>query len=223
MYSLPEIVTIAFAIGLTGALSPGPTLIATIRSSLRYGWIAGPAIVTGHVVVEFCIFILIITGIAAVAGEYSWLIAGAGGIVLVLFGLMTIAESRTATLSGVIDDHSDPDGSSLSSTPGTGSTGLYPVFLAGIVTSVSNPYFWIWWLSIGSAMVIDGLRSGLIFGSAFMIGHWCADISWYTIVSATVHRGKSILSDRSYRLAVALCGIFLVVFGVWFFTAAFGK
>jgi threonine/homoserine/homoserine lactone efflux protein len=221
MYSLPEILTIAFAIGLTGALSPGPTLIATIRSSLRYGWMAGPAIVTGHVVVEFCIFILIITGIAAVAGEYSWLIAGAGGIVLVLFGLTTIAESRTATLSGVVADQDYPDRQSSPTPPGTGPGGLYPVFVAGIVTSVSNPYFWIWWLSIGSAMVIDGLKSGIILGSAFMVGHWCADMSWYTIVSATIHRGKSILSDRSYRLAIALCGIFLVVFGIWFFTAAF--
>jgi threonine/homoserine/homoserine lactone efflux protein len=223
MYTLPEIVTIAFAIGLTGAMSPGPTLIATIRSSLRYGWIAGPAIVTGHVVVEFGIFILIITGIAAVAGEYSWLIAGAGGVVLVIFGLVTIAESRTATLSGVIADQWDPDIASSSATPGTGPAGLYPVFLAGVVTSISNPYFWIWWVSIGSAMVIDGLKSGLILGSAFMIGHWCADISWYTVVSATIHRGKSILSDRSYQRAIALCGIFLVLFGIWFFAAAFTK
>ncbi|HTY15637.1 MAG TPA: LysE family transporter [Methanoregulaceae archaeon] len=223
MYTLPEILTIAFAIGLTGALSPGPTLIATIRSSLRYGWIAGPAIVTGHVVVEFCIFILIITGIAAVAGEYSWVIAGVGGIVLVLFGLMTIAESRTATLSAIIADQTDPDMVSSPSTPGTGTTGLYPVFLAGIVTSVSNPYFWIWWVSIGSAMVIDGLKSGLILGSAFMIGHWCADISWYTVVSSAIHHGKAVLSDRSYRLTIALCGIFLVFFGIWFFIAAFSK
>ena len=223
MYSLPEILTIAFVIGLTGALSPGPTLIATIRSSLRCGWIAGPAIITGHIVVEFALFILIITGIAAVAGDYSWLIAGAGGIVLVMFGLMTIAESRTATLSAALTDKDKPDAGSSSATDGSGQAGLYPVFLAGIVTSVSNPYFWIWWVSIGSAMVIDGLKSGLLLGCEFMIGHWCADISWYSVVAVTVHRGKNILSDRSYRVAIALCGIFLVLFGIWFFIAAFTK
>jgi threonine/homoserine/homoserine lactone efflux protein len=223
MYTLPEILAISFAIGLTGALSPGPTLIATIRSSLRFGWIAGPAMMTGHVLVEFGIFILIITGIASVAGEYSWLIAGAGGVVLVIFGLMTIAESRTATLSGAIAGNAKTETGSSSDNFRVRTQGLYQVFLAGVITSVSNPYFWIWWASIGSAMVIDGLKSGLILGSAFMIGHWCADISWYTVVSATVHRGKSVLSDTSYRLVIALCGIFLVIFGIWFFTAAFAK
>jgi threonine/homoserine/homoserine lactone efflux protein len=222
MYTLPEILAISFAIGLTGALSPGPTLIATIRSSLRFGWIAGPAMMTGHVLVEFGIFILIIAGIASVAGEYSWLIAGAGGVVLVIFGLMTIAESRTATLSGAIAGNEKTVHRS-SDTIRVRTQGLFQVFLAGVITSVSNPYFWIWWASIGSAMVIDGLKSGLILGSAFMIGHWCADISWYTIISATVHRGKSVLSDNSYRLVIALCGTFLIIFGIWFFTAAFAK
>ncbi len=223
MYTLPEIITIAFAIGLTGALSPGPTLIATIRSSLRYGWKAGPAIVTGHVLVEFGIFILIIIGLASAAGEYSWLIAGAGGIVLVIFGIMTIAESRKVTLSGVLADEPGEASGSDCGRSRISTGGLSGVFLAGVLTSVSNPYFWIWWASIGSAMVIDGLKSGLILGCAFMIGHWCADISWYTIVSVTIHRGKSVLSDRSYQLVIALCGIFLVIFGAWFFSAAFTK
>ena len=223
MYSLPEIITIAFAIGLTGALSPGPTLIATIRSSLQYGWKAGPAIVTGHVLVEFGIFILIIIGLASAAGEYSWLIAGAGGIVLMVFGLLTIAESRRVTLSGLLAGEPQGAGESDDGGSRTAPGGLSGVFLAGILTSVSNPYFWIWWASIGSAMVIDGLKSGLLLGCAFMIGHWCADISWYTVVSVTVHRGRSVLSDRSYRLVIVLCGIFLVIFGAWFFSAAFSK
>ncbi|HVP95188.1 MAG TPA: LysE family transporter [Methanoregulaceae archaeon] len=223
MYTLPEIITVAFAIGLTGAISPGPTLIATIRSSLRYGWMAGPAIVTGHVLVEFGIFILIIIGLASLAGEYSWLIAGLGGIVLVLFGIMTIRESRSVTLSGVLSYGPGEDSGTSSGRGRITGGGLSRVFLSGVITSVSNPYFWIWWASIGSAMVIDGLKSGLILGSAFMIGHWCADISWYTLVSVTIHRGKSVLSDRIYQIVIAFCGIFLIVFGIWFFTEAFMK
>jgi threonine/homoserine/homoserine lactone efflux protein len=223
MYTLPEMITVAFAIGLTGALSPGPTLIATIRSSLQYGWLAGPAIMTGHVVVEFGIFILIITGIASVAGEYAWIISGAGGTVLVIFGIMTLAESRRTTFAEVLSENRQKGMSSPAGSNRIWSVGLCQVFFAGIVTSVSNPYFWIWWASIGSAMVIDGLKSGLILGSAFMIGHWCSDISWYTIVSVTVHRGKAILTDTSYRVVIALCGVFLIIFGIWFFTTAFIK
>ena len=39
---------LAFAIGLTGALAPGPTLLATVNSSLQEGWKAGPKVAAGH-------------------------------------------------------------------------------------------------------------------------------------------------------------------------------
>ncbi|MCX9010594.1 MAG: LysE family transporter [Candidatus Methanoperedens sp.] len=35
-------------------------------------------------------------------------------------------------------------------------------FLAGVITSASNPYFWIWWLSAGSSLIMEGLKTGLI-------------------------------------------------------------
>jgi threonine/homoserine/homoserine lactone efflux protein len=223
MYTFPEMFAVAFAIGLTGALTPGPTLIATVRSSLKYGWLAGPLIVTGHCLVEFCIFILIIAGVASVAGEYSWLIAGAGGVALILFGLITLAESRKVTLSDTIKTGDSDAAADEKGRENKGSEGLVQPFVAGILTSVSNPYFWIWWVTIGSVMVIDGLQSGIILAGAFLLGHWLADISWYTVVSVTVHRGRTVLSDRSYRAVIALCGGFLVIFGIWFFSAVFIK
>ena len=39
-----ETLILAFTIGLTGALAPGPTLVATINSSLRRGWTIGPKV-----------------------------------------------------------------------------------------------------------------------------------------------------------------------------------
>jgi threonine/homoserine/homoserine lactone efflux protein len=93
-------------------------------------------------------------------------------------------------------------------------------YLAGIITSASNPYFWIWWLSIGSALVLSSLHSGLIIAAVFLIGHWLADFGWYTLVSISLDRGRNILSERSYRLILGICGIFLVCFGVYFLNAA---
>ena len=42
MQEIAETLATAFAIGLTGALAPGPTLLATVNSSLQEGWRAGP-------------------------------------------------------------------------------------------------------------------------------------------------------------------------------------
>ena len=73
-------------IGLTGALVPGPTLVATINASVRGGWATGLRISAGHALVEACIFVLIILGIGSIGitGQYSTVIAVIGGTALPL-------------------------------------------------------------------------------------------------------------------------------------------
>lgn len=197
-----EMLAMAFAIGLTGALAPGPTLLVTINSALREGWTAGPKVAAGHALVEVLIFLIIVGGLSSVMQQYSQIISIIGGIALIVFGIMTAKESRNATLIG------QQEGVSGSA------------FLAGAVTSAANPYFWIWWLSVGSAFLISGLSSGLIMAAAFIVGHWGADFGWYTLVSSSLDRGRSILTEGSYRRILGICGIFLICFGAYFLLGA---
>ena len=53
-------VVLGFLIGLTGALAPGPTLVATINASLAGNWTAGLKVSLGHIIIETGIFFLII-------------------------------------------------------------------------------------------------------------------------------------------------------------------
>jgi threonine/homoserine/homoserine lactone efflux protein len=198
MYEIFQVVFLGFVIGLTGALALGPTLVATINASIAGDWTIGLKVSLGHVIVELFLVILILLGLATVALPYTSAIAGIGGIALVAFGVLTIAGGRKATMR---------------------SSSLQPVanpYMAGFVTSAANPYFWIWWLTIGSAMVIAGLQGGLVLVGAFMIGHWSADIVWLTVVSTGVSQGRTIVSDSTYQKIIALCGIFLILFGVYY-------
>jgi threonine/homoserine/homoserine lactone efflux protein len=201
-YEMIEILALAFTIGLTGALAPGPTLVATVNSSLKSGWTAGPKVAIGHALVELLIFLLIVLGLDAAVKQYSRFIAIVGGSALVAFGLMTVMGSRKASLVS-------PE-AGASQNP----------YLAGALTSAANPYFWIWWLSIGSAMVIDGLRGGLILAGLFMVGHWGADFGWYTLVSASLDKSRKILSEANYQRVLAICGVFLILFGLYYLTKA---
>lgn len=202
MYEILQMLAMAFTIGLTGALAPGPTLVATVNSSLKEGWTAGPKVAAGHALVETLIFLLIIGGLADAMQGYSRAIALAGGLALIVFGFMTVLGSRKATLAV-------PEGQVIGN-----------AYLAGIITSAANPYFWIWWLSIGSALVLSGLHSGVIIAALFMIGHWGADFGWYTLVSISLDRGRSILSETNYRRILGICGGFLVCFGIYFLSAS---
>jgi threonine/homoserine/homoserine lactone efflux protein len=190
-------------IGFTGALAPGPTLVATINASLKGDWTAGLRVSLGHIVIETAIFFLIILGLASVAQPYTTAIAVIGGIALIVFGILTFTGSRNA---------------SLNTAPAQAVENPY---MAGLVTSAANPYFWIWWLSVGSALLISSLAGGLLLAVVFMIGHWGADVSWYVFVSTGVAKGKTILSDTAYHRIMAACGVFLVIFGLYYLAGPF--
>ncbi len=190
---------LGFIIGLTGALAPGPTLIATINSSLAGGWSMGPRVTLGHAFVELLMVIVIITGLSVAVSAYSVIIAAVGGVALVVFGALTIRGAWTANLS-------------FSETP---SVSPRP-FLAGILTSISNPYFWIWWFTVGSALLIGAYQGGLILAIAFILGHWGADLAWLTLVSASIYRGRFVLDETHYRWILGLCGLFLIGFGLYY-------
>lgn len=202
MYDILSTLVLGLLIGFTGALAPGPTLVATINASLAGNWTAGLKVSLGHIVIETAIFFLIILGLASVASPYTTLIALIGGIALIVFGVLTLLGSRSATLS---------------TAPAPEGSGPY---MAGLLTSAANPYFWIWWLSVGSALLIQSLEGGLLFAAVFMIGHWGADTAWYTFVSASVAKGRTLLSDKTYHVVMAACGVFLVLFGLYYLSGA---
>lgn len=202
MFEMIEMLATAFLIGLTGALAPGPTLVATVNSSLKYGWTAGPKIAAGHALVESLIFLSIAGGLYVTMQQYSRTIALVGGLALIIFGILTAKGAGSANMSAT-------DGKAVTNP-----------YLAGMITSGANPYFWIWWLSIGSALVLSGLQTGLIMAAIFMIGHWGADFGWYLLVSTSLDRGRSILSEKNYRRILGLCGVFLVCFGFYYLANA---
>ena len=201
MLEILKMLGIGFFVGLTGALVPGPMLFATIETSLTKGWLSGPKVVSGHALIEMVIFVLIVAGFStqAAQGAVLW-ISIVGGAVLVLFGIMTIKEGKHATLSG---------GNSVFKSP----------FAAGIVTSISHPYFWLWWLTAGAGLILMGLEISLVAALIFLMGHLVADMSWYTLVSSAFGRGKSLMSERMYQKVLIGCGVFLVGFGTWFITS----
>ena len=194
---------LGFLIGLTGALAPGPTLVATINASLSGNWTAGLKVSLGHIIIETAVFFLIILGLAGFATAYTTAIAVIGGIALIVFGIMTVVGSRTATLAAV---------------PGQAAASPY---MAGLLTSAANPYFWIWWLSVGRALLLNALAGGLLLAIVFMIGHWGADVSWYVFVSTGIAKGRTILKDTTYHRIMAACGVFLVLFGMYYLVGPF--
>lgn len=192
----------SFVVALSGALVPGPLFSITVAESAKRGIMAGPLIIIGHGILELSLVILIILGIAPLltAPLTKMIISAIGGLVLMYMGYRLIKDARNAHFSMVGKN---------------AQKGIHPV-LSGIIGSISNPYWIIWWVTIGMGYLVSSLKFGMLGVAVFFIGHITADLGWYSVISFTIAKGKEVMGDKGYRVLLYLCGGFLVVFGIWF-------
>lgn len=201
MWPLLGIFVSSFVVGLSGALMPGPVLTVTIAEATRRGFWAGPLIVLGHGIIEFALFVSLVLGLGGLL-KHSLVfgIVGVGGAaVLMWMGVGMVRGAKTATLKLRMDkgEKSRP-------------------VLAGLLTSACNPYFVIWWATIGLSYIALSQRHGIMGLGSFYSGHIMADVVWYFFIAAAIALGKGIMDDRTYRWIIGLCGILLMALGLYF-------
>ena len=200
--NLFSLFSIGFILGLTGAMAPGPLLTITISESAKRGGIVGPMVVVGHAILEFLLLLSIIFGLGNLLNNHAIFaaIALAGGIVLIYMGYVTI--------KGLKHYH-------LSAEPSARKKGLHPV-ISGIVVSLSNPYWFIWWITIGMGYVMFARGLGLKGVLAFFIGHILSDLVWYSFISYGIQFGGRLFSLRTIKTILFVCSIILIFFGGFF-------
>jgi threonine/homoserine/homoserine lactone efflux protein len=201
MWPLLLIFATSFGVGFSGAIMPGPVLTVTIAEATKRGIWAGPLIVLGHGIIEFALFIALVLGLGSILKhDIVFGIVGVGGaIVLIWMGIGMVREIKTATLK-------------LELAEGERSR---PV-LAGLLTSVSNPYFTIWWATIGLSYIALSQQYGIAGLSSFYSGHIMSDFVWFCAIAWAVTMGKRIMNDHVYRWIIGLCGGFLSILGLYF-------
>jgi len=201
MWPLLLIFATSFGVGFSGAIMPGPVLTVTIAEATKRGIWAGPLIVLGHGIIEFALFIALVLGLGSILKhDIVFGIVGVGGaIVLIWMGIGMVREIKTATLKLELSE----------------SERSRPV-LAGLLTSVSNPYFTIWWATIGLSYIALSQQYGIAGLSSFYSGHIMSDFVWFCAIAWAVTMGKRIMNDHVYRWIIGLCGGFLSILGLYF-------
>lgn len=210
---IAAIFTTAFLIGLSGAMMPGPLLAVTIGESVKRGFWAGPMIVLGHALLELLLVVLLVLGLASVLGkgEVRIAIGIVGGLFLLYFGW---GMSRDA-LKGRVSLDLKGGLKDLSGPAEKAGRGMHPV-VAGILVSLSNPYWSMWWATVGLLYITQALQVGTRGMASFFSGHILADLLWYVLVSAVVAGGRRFITQRLYNGLLAVCGIFILGLGVYF-------
>jgi threonine/homoserine/homoserine lactone efflux protein len=206
-----ELITIfvsSFIIAFSGAMMPGPLLTATISESSQRGFIAGPLLIVGHGILEIMLLAALVLGLAPFLqrSDVFAAVAIAGGVILLWMAAGMFRTLPTLTMS-----------------PNPGSMRSGSLVMNGAIMSIANPYWIIWWATIGFGYVIYSWRYGIAGIVVFFTGHILADFVWYSAISAAVGKGRHLFSDGLYRWVIGTCAIVLIIFACYFFYAGVQK
>ena len=187
-------------ISLSGVMMPGPMFAVTIAKSYR-SQSAGALIALGHALIEVPLILLIYFGLAPFfqLDLVKLIFSLLGGGMLLWLGI-----GMFRTRAEVIERGKDLP---------------YNSVVAGVVTSVLNPYFLLWWATIGSKLIIDSLSFGIIGFVLLIPVHWICDLVWLSLVSILVWRTHSFWGMKFQNGLFIACSLLLIGFGVWFVTS----
>jgi len=191
-------------VSTSGVLSPGPLFFINVLYGSRYGSFVGLKIASGHAIVEFPLIIALSYGLYSfsytlhLSDVIIKFIGLTGGIFLLFFSSLQIISilKEKATNSQEIRDFKNP-------------------ILVGIIFTIINPFFLVWWLTIGSKLISDSvINFGIVEGiSIIFLSHIWMDYFWLWFTSFMINKGKSIMKEKIYRIFVFTISVILGIYG----------
>jgi threonine/homoserine/homoserine lactone efflux protein len=187
-------------ISASGVMSPGPLFAANVMYGLREGRISGIKMAVGHTIVEFPLILLIGVGLFSIESipEIRTIITvlGAAG----LFGF-AILQIRAVTKEKF----------NLETRSGQGP------FVAGILLSALNPFFIIWWLTIGLVLISESIQNFGIIGIVILfLFHIWMDYVWLFTIAMFSSKAKNYLSKKNFKIISVGLSVVLIYFGIDF-------
>ncbi|MEM2319247.1 MAG: LysE family transporter [Candidatus Bathyarchaeia archaeon] len=201
--NLPILLASSVLITVPWILSPGPVLAVTIAKGYN-SKIAGALIALGHGAIEFPLIFMFYFGLSEFLDNLvvQKAISLVGGFIMIYLGLQMLR------VKGV-KHNEQPRYVNRSS------------FVAGLITTGMNPFFFITWVGIGSTLVHNLALFGAVAVATFALTHWLCDLLWSTFVSLTVFKSRRFWTPKVFKAIFIFCFAILVFFGLWFIVSAF--
>ncbi len=194
-------ITSVVLISMSGVLLPGPLFAVTIEKATKWKT-AGALIALGHGVIEFPLMFLIyfllsqLTLPAAVEIGIGLI----GGIFMIFMGVQAF---RNRKKEETLKTNSSRDS-----------------LLAGVWTTAANAGFILWWLTVGTELILNAERFGLLGFTAFAGVHWLCDFAWYSAFAFAIYTSRRFWTKRVHEGVALFCVAVFVGFGTYFFASA---
>lgn len=189
-------------ISLSGVLMPGPLFAVTLKKASKNKK-AGALIAIGHGIVEFPLMFLIFFLLNQFEIPFYVQVAVGliGGLLMIFMGIQTFI------------NRNKPTGASVNS--------KLDSVLAGVWTTAANAGFILWWLTIGTTLILSAKNFfGLLGFSVFAGVHWSIDFLWYTIVAYGIFKTQRFWNEHVNKGIMLFCVAIFIGFGAYFFGSA---
>ena len=188
-------------ISMSGVMLPGPLFAVTIEKASKRQT-AGALIALGHGVIEFPLMFLIFFVLSqfAVPDSVQSAIGFVGGALMIYMGVQAF-RNRNKEEKALASSKRDS-------------------LLAGMWTTAANAGFILWWLTIGTALILNAKLFGLLGFSVFAGVHWLCDLIWYTIIAFAIFKSHRFWTKRVHEGISLFCVAVFLGFGAYFFGSA---
>lgn len=186
------LLTVVF-ISLSGVMMPGPVSAAVILKG-RENKFSGVYTALGHLLVEGPLIFLIYFGLVRFLKSpllQNTLTIG-GGLFLLLLGEEVLRKRKKKRF---------PLSSSAT--------------FIGFLTTLLNPYFLLWWATVGVVLIIKSIPFGGRGVFLFLVFHWGCDLGWLSFLSFFSHRTKGLWGGKMERVLLFFASFILLGFGGW--------
>ena len=195
-----EFAILVIIVSVSGVMAPGPLFAANVAYGLKGGVKTGIKMAIGHTIVELPLVILLGIGVFSleIFPEFRTIISILGAITLFVFATLQIKTALRKEKTKISNPKQGP-------------------LVAGILLSALNPFFIIWWLSIGFKLISDAMILWSFGGILIMfVLHIWMDFVWLGAVSFFASKSSGILSNRNYKVLMLGISGMLVYFGITF-------
>jgi threonine/homoserine/homoserine lactone efflux protein len=206
--SLLAVFGFSFLVGLAAVISPGPISTTIVSQSPRRGWQVGPLVAAGHSVMELVMVLLILLGLGTILARQGaqTAIALIGAVLLAWMGGSMIWDAWRGKARLPRQDEK------------LQAMSTRQMMRLGIVATVSNPFWYAWWVTVAAGYLGQAQAFSLSAVMAFYLGHISADFAWDTMLSAVVGGGRRWITNRVYQVIILACGAFFLYLGWQFFS-----
>ena len=193
----------------SGVISPGPLFFANLVYGSKQGIYSGIKMAHGHTIVELPLIIILASGLITFSSItttnlVSKLINLSGGIVILVFSAVQIEallKKKKGEKKINFNTHNKKD----------------PLIIGSILSAL-NPFFILWWLTVGLKLISDSLELyGFAMGIVVVFSfHIWMDYGWLAVTAHLVSRGTLIFRSKYYPILLLALNAALIYYGIYF-------